>query len=161
MGGDNAAHGAILATTDSGTTWTNQTLPAGITYVNRVACPSTTDCYVVADGPSGGAILKSTNSGGTWTGQTVPPGLTLNGIACPGLTDCEVVGGTSGAGSATGNSLGTVDGGTTWTSQTLPSGTGLLRGCRLHLDNHLPRGRLLYRWRRSDSGYSQRWYDVE
>lgn len=52
----------------------------------------------------------------------------LQSIACTALTVCEAVGGTSGAGSDTGDSLGTVNGGTTWTSQALPAGTGLLSG---------------------------------
>lgn len=72
VGGDNAAHGVILVTTNSGTTWSAQTIP-GATSLNGLACPSTTDCFAVGHGITGGVIVNSTNAGGSWSGQTVPP----------------------------------------------------------------------------------------
>ena len=117
------------ATTNSGSTWTTQTVPSGTNYLNDIACPSTTTCYAVgASNSNSGAILATTNSGSTWTTQTVPSGTYyLKAIACPSTTTCYAVGeNSSGSGGAI--ILATTNSGSTWTTQTVPSGTEFLYG---------------------------------
>ena len=50
---------AILATTDGGSTWTNDPIPAGIGSLDDIACPSPSACYAVGsgEGSTGGEIL--------------------------------------------------------------------------------------------------------
>jgi hypothetical protein len=61
--GDNSSNGGgiILATTNSGSTWTAQTVPAGTGYLFDATCPSTAACYAVGSGTGavGGLILSS------------------------------------------------------------------------------------------------------
>src|ERR1017187_314861 len=118
------------ATANSGSTWTTQTVPSGTSYLNAIACPSTTTCYAVGENNSnsGAIILATTNSGSTWTTQTVPSGTNyLKAIACPSTTTCYAVGeDSSGSGGAI--ILATINSGSTWSAQTVPSGTTLLYG---------------------------------
>lgn len=53
--------GAIVATTDSGATWSTETVPSGIGFLNGIACPSTNPCYAVGQGTGyiGALILES------------------------------------------------------------------------------------------------------
>lgn len=79
--------GLILATTNSGSTWTGQTSPTTRT-LHGVSCANTTTCYAVGDG---GVILK-TDNGGTWFQQPSGTGANLNGISCPSFNECVAVG---------------------------------------------------------------------
>jgi hypothetical protein len=51
---------AVVAvrTTDGGATWAAQPLPAGITALKGVACPSPSDCYAVGYNPTGGLVVR-------------------------------------------------------------------------------------------------------
>jgi len=116
----------IMGTTDGGTTWTTQTVPASITGISDLVCGSATACAATATNSSAhGAILGTTNDGSTWTTQTTFSGLTgFTNIVCASTSVCEADG-------SDGDNLvmvGTSNGGTSWTTQTLPSGTNELYG---------------------------------
>jgi hypothetical protein len=80
--------------TTTGTAWTAYALPAGLTSVEAVSCPSTEDCWVTARDE--GAVIASTSDGGhTWT-TTQPPSWYGTGdmtssagpIDCPTTSTC-------------------------------------------------------------------------
>ena len=101
--GQNASGGVILATSNSGTTWTSQSVPSGTNVLNGIACPSVTTCYAVGgyNSVSYGIaeILATSNSGTTWTSQSVPSGSSdLIAVACPSVTTCYAVGQNSSGG---------------------------------------------------------------
>ena len=125
------------ATANSGSTWTTQTVPSGTSYLNAIACPSTTTCYAVGQNNSNavGVILATTNSGSTWTTQTLPSGTALlYGIACTSTTTCYAVGAIviniGSSGFDYGYILATTNSGSTWSAQTGfgPTGISYLSG---------------------------------
>ena len=114
---------AIVATTDSGATWTSLSVPAGITDVSAISCPSTLTCYVVATFQQ--EVLVTTDGGAMWTIEAVTPALgnNLYGIACPTLTECFTVGGVGATQS--GGIFGTTNGGMSWTDNEYPPTIGI------------------------------------
>jgi photosystem II stability/assembly factor-like uncharacterized protein len=56
--------GEILRSTDSGTTWSTQSVPSVTGDLDGIACPSATTCYAVGEGTDGvgGLVLKETAS---------------------------------------------------------------------------------------------------
>jgi hypothetical protein len=49
---------AAVRSIDGGTTWASQPLPAGITALKSVACPSPYDCYAAGYSSAGGLVLR-------------------------------------------------------------------------------------------------------
>jgi hypothetical protein len=120
--------GIIFATTNSGSTWSTQTVPSGTADLLGVACSSTAACYAVGDDSSlvEGIIFATTNSGSTWSTQTVPSGTAaLSGIACPSTAACYAVG--AGAGTVGGLILSSITLSIT-TSVLIPSNGATLSG---------------------------------
>src|SRR5690606_29825075 len=70
----NDGTGTILATSsNSGSSWTNRTLPAGV-KLGRIAISATNpDKMVYVAGGSGGAVYYTTNRGNSWTAATGAP----------------------------------------------------------------------------------------
>ena len=74
------ATGVVIATTDGGATWVDQTASVGVTSLNSVSCPSTKDCVavgasqtgVVGESQTGVAVVATTDGGASWVAQTVP-----------------------------------------------------------------------------------------
>ena len=62
-GYDGNGDGTVLASSDSGMTWSSQTVPPAIGGLTSVSCPSTTTCYAVGEGKGdvGGLILKASH----------------------------------------------------------------------------------------------------
>ena len=105
--------GAIIATTDGGSTWVGQTVPseAGLS-LETVSCPSTSECLAVGF-PN--VVIATTDRGSTWVGQTVPSGVdSLAGISCGSTSSCAAVGRYA--------IIATTNGGTTWMKQRVPKG---------------------------------------
>jgi hypothetical protein len=50
-----------VATTDSGSSWSTQTIPSGTSLLHGIACPSAVTCYAVGEGTDavGGLILEA------------------------------------------------------------------------------------------------------
>jgi hypothetical protein len=109
------AGGAILHTSDGGTTWTAQS--AGLaTDLNAVAFADASDGWAVG---AGGAILHTSDGGTTWTAQTAPSGtLGLAALAAVSARRATAVG-------AQGAVCATVSGGETDDTPPVTVATGL------------------------------------
>lgn len=99
---------AVVATTNGGTSWTFQQLPAGTTLLS-ISCPSTTFCAAVGSN----SVVTTTNGGASWAAGSLPsPG--TDAISCASATVCVAVGGGSSAvtknGGASWNAGGTLTG---------------------------------------------------
>lgn len=130
--------GAIVTSTDDGTTWQGRVLRSGV-WLNGVSCPSAGLCVAVG-GLTDGLVLKSTDGGTSWSsyssgfddllseegpanaeilqcaaGGGCADGA-LRGISCPSTRFCVAVG-------DQGTILTTADGATTWTSQVASGGS--------------------------------------
>ncbi|MCL6105162.1 MAG: IPT/TIG domain-containing protein [Actinobacteria bacterium] len=108
----------------NGSTWSSQSLPSGVPYLNDVSCTSQSFCEAVGNSYNGsgnytGPALLSYN-GSTWSSQSLPSGVSdLYGVSCTSASFCEAVGsGSSGLGATAIISYN----GSTWSSQSLPSG---------------------------------------
>ncbi len=106
--------GTILATSDGGTTWTEQTSPVN-QDLESASCVSASQCWAVG---TGGTILVTTNGGTNWTAQTDPNNQNLFGVDFVGTTVGWAVG-------QNGTILHTTNGGTSWTVQTDPTTNNL------------------------------------
>jgi photosystem II stability/assembly factor-like uncharacterized protein len=111
----------IVATTDGGTTWVDQTVPGGPLDLTGVSCAVATSCVAVGSG----TILATSDSGKTWAVQA-PPAATdfLSSVSCSSTMNCTAVGqdGTTLAAVI----ITTTNGGTTWTAETAPPGVGYI-----------------------------------
>lgn len=113
--------GIILATSDGGTTWANETpaLAAGTSMsLTAVAAPDAMHCWAVgtlsteaADGGGvRGIVLATTDGGVTWLEQDTHTTAYLQDVSFPNASDGWVVGYTT--------ILHTTDGGSTWAAET-------------------------------------------
>ncbi len=122
----------ILAPTDGGGTWSEQTPASGTFSMSSVSCPSNNDCFIVGRAvvtSSGGstyfdAVFSTTNGGNTWTGSSdtsVFAQIDAEYISCATTLHCVAV---SSYNDADGyNEVGvTTDGGATWTVNSLSGG---------------------------------------
>lgn len=86
----------ILATTDRGADWSEQTLPSGLTYpIEGVSCATTADCMAVGATQSLGNATIVTNDGGAkWRMAASEPDYSggLARVACVTNTGCQVLG---------------------------------------------------------------------
>ncbi len=94
---------AIVSLYTSTSTWRADGIPAGVTAVTSLACPSGTQCEATAvatvTGAPGAVVLSLSSTTGTWTTDTFPPGtdpLYLAGVACSAKTSmCAAPGATA------------------------------------------------------------------
>jgi Tfp pilus assembly protein PilV len=129
--GENGS-GAV-ATWLTGSNWVNASLPAGVTRITSVACPSTSVCIAVGYGTGGGVILHATTTGSpTITTDTlsVPNMSTANAslsqVTCPSPSLCVAIGTTStGAPVVLTGTIGSPD---AWQSDALPGTVTSLSG---------------------------------
>jgi photosystem II stability/assembly factor-like uncharacterized protein len=105
--------GILFGTSDGGLHWQRQALPAGISGIAGLVCPSATTCEAVGLTKSSGAVLRTTNGGHTWLVQKLPPGATVDAISCPTVLVCEAV--------AESGALRTTNGGAAWVLQKVPT----------------------------------------
>ena len=79
--------GVVFTTTDSGTSWTGQSVP--IATVNNLTCTSPAHCYGGGSQGYGGEMISTWNGGGSWFVQALP--LTTGaiwGLSCPSANVC-------------------------------------------------------------------------
>ena len=95
-------------------------LPAGVTALGAVACPTAARCIGVGRASSGtGAAVTTADGGRSWTVRTVPAGVTvLSSVSCADGRRCAA----AGQSGQTGTVVSTTDGGATWGAATLPPG---------------------------------------
>jgi photosystem II stability/assembly factor-like uncharacterized protein len=119
----------IIATTDAGLVWTQQTVPAGAGSADGfsvVRCPTAIHCYAIGNDQQTDAVevVTTTDGGSTWTSEPGPTGLSeATGLSCPGPNTCFVAGSVEetdpygdfpyGAAAV----AATFDGGQTWVTQ--------------------------------------------
>lgn len=105
----------IERSTDSGSTWTNESVPPLVTQLNSVACPSSTQCYAVGTGYAefSATVISSNDGGITWVQDTIPSADGLNTVSCPSSTECFSVGTTHLPGAPI---MDTTNAGATWTA---------------------------------------------
>jgi photosystem II stability/assembly factor-like uncharacterized protein len=110
--------GYIIATTDAGQTWVNQT-PGGAGQLGSIDCPDARTCYASGEF---GSVLATTDGGSTWSTQNSTVNEGLGQVSCPTRSFCAIAGGGSGV-------VTTTNGGTTWTAHpTTVSSAGQLGG---------------------------------
>jgi photosystem II stability/assembly factor-like uncharacterized protein len=88
----------ISASSDGGHSWTLVPPPAGTTFLNAIACPTSANCVVVGGGieARGGRdqdILTTSDGGQTWISRPVPSAVTgLSAVSCSTAVSCVAVG---------------------------------------------------------------------
>jgi hypothetical protein len=126
VGSDGEGNTLLEATTNSGSSWTAQTPPAGTFEPAGVSCPNVSTCYAAVVNGSVPGIITTSNGGSTWKatiGAIPSDDDVLAGISCSSSVDCVTVGvDSSGAAAA----VGTSNSGTTWTDQVVPGSLGEL-----------------------------------
>jgi hypothetical protein len=94
--GSNGGVGAIDSTSGAISSAFKDTVPAGITNVTQVACPSNRGCYAIASNGTAPVLRAGTVTGSsaTWTTLTVPNTTfsSLTALACPTSSTCELAG---------------------------------------------------------------------
>ncbi len=96
-----------MRTTNSGASWTDETLPPDY-YMGGIACPSASTCVSVNQA----STVRTTNGGRSWVGSALPTGAAdVGAIACPSTSVCEAVSQDSGL------ALRTTNGGRSWVSR--------------------------------------------
>jgi photosystem II stability/assembly factor-like uncharacterized protein len=100
----------VLASTDGGTSWSQQNVPVP-GPLTAIACSSPTSCVAV-----GGTTVASTTDGGTtWTSRQLGS-VALTGVTCPSASTCIAVGSDAPqpAGCSSGITYSTHNGGQSW-----------------------------------------------
>ncbi len=119
--------GAVAADShDGGSSWTEQTLPGGLTSLTSLTCPAAGTCWATGTTGSGPTVVATTATSG-WAAQPVPSAVTsLVSVSCPTVDVCWAVG-TSGGGGAILRASGTG----TWEAVPVPEGVASLSsvGC--------------------------------
>lgn len=94
-------------------------VPAGVSAISAITCPSDSRCYAEGTGTTGAVLLSAavSSTGVAWTLDSVPAQTTkVSSISCPGAQTCYAV-----ATTASGSAILSLDAGTTWVSDTLPA----------------------------------------
>jgi len=105
----------IIATTDGGSTWADQSDPLPATAsIKDMSFSSPLNGVAVG----ANTALRTNNGGASWSSTTIP-NASIRSINCFSATQCLAVGV---LGSDTGTAWRSDDGGATWTEQSLPSG---------------------------------------
>ena len=101
-GGAGTPNGAaVITTTDGGTTWTVQPIPATVGYLSGISCSDQRHCTAVgqATQTSNGQaaiIITTTDGGETWNAATIPAGiLDVTAVACQPNRRCLATGTTA------------------------------------------------------------------
>jgi hypothetical protein len=98
VGGAGASNGAaVIATTDGGSVWSSQVLPATVGYLSGISCSDQRHCAAVgqADQASDGqgTMITTSNGGATWTQSPPPPGiLDVTAVSCRPDRRCMAMG---------------------------------------------------------------------
>ena len=118
VGGTSSAS-TVIASTNGGSAWAAQTVPASDNVaLNSIACPSTTVCFAVGNAITGtGEIVGTTDGGTNWSYQSDGTSQTLYDVSCWDTTDCVAVG-------VSGRIVGSSNG-TGWSWQTSPTSATL------------------------------------
>ena len=106
--------GVVDATTDAGVSWSSVPIPAHVTGLNALSCPTPSRCIALGSNGQEGAAIYTSNGGISWSEQASTTWRTLgymSGIACPSTNTCVAVG--DGGGTQTPIAF-TINGGASW-----------------------------------------------
>lgn len=84
------ADGKLFFTIDAGATWTQKTLPGGLTSINDIKFPTRTVGYIAGNTATAGRLLRSVSGGYSWytlpegTGQVLPTALKWSSLGATG-----------------------------------------------------------------------------
>ncbi len=112
----------VGSSVSSGTGTVNFTadpVPAGVTALNAIVCPTTSKCYAWGTGGSGAVILSGTVGAGgvAWHNDTGLAGATtVHALSCVNATSCLAA-----AATPSGPALLSLPGGTAWVQDSLPA----------------------------------------
>ncbi len=106
----------MIGTSDGGSSWSLEEVPAGTEHVDAVVCSSSSECFAAGCG----IILGSTDGGSSWQVNYFITTGTFFDNFCSGAGTCLIA--TFRSILSASNSAGT------WTDATLPSGVGVLSG---------------------------------
>lgn len=81
--------GAVIATTDGGSSWKTQVSGTRYPELSSITCPDVDTCYAVG---KGGTILTTADGGHTWASQSSGTPSDLWDVACPSASICYAVG---------------------------------------------------------------------
>lgn len=128
VGADAAGNAVAATSSNGGTSFVSQPLPAGTPRLASVSCVSGTTCVAVG----GNDIIHSTNNGASWSGKLFSQnGLSLVGVGCESTTLC-IAGGLQAPEASNPDDpddqftpnqaviFTSEDGGSTWTQATIP-----------------------------------------
>lgn len=113
--------GASVSTGTATVSYKPDTVPAGVTVLTGIACPSSATCYAYGSGPTGAVILSAavTATSVTWTADGGLTGVSkIAGLSCPAAATCYAIGATATAATILSLKAGTA---TTWIADTLPA----------------------------------------
>ena len=114
-------------TSSAGATWSEQTVPSGVGYLQSVTCPTAADCYAVGSkeyGSGPGWIVASSDGGDNWQLLDTTPAMGLAAVTCPNAQTCIAVGGSLAVSGTVPDALVTTDGGHVWSKVTVPAQVG-------------------------------------
>ena len=89
-----AVGAAVIATTDGGSTWVRQSIPATVGYLSGIACIDTHECTAVGQAGTGtdGVIIATTDGGSTWTQPPAPSGTSdITAVTCGNDRRCVAI----------------------------------------------------------------------
>ena len=118
-----------VATWANGSSWTNASLPSGVTRIAAIGCAGTAACIGVGYGANGAVVLHGTTGASpTIAADTLPVianlnvlNATMNQVACPSASQCVITGATSGGTQVVlSGTIGATAAADTWTAETLP-----------------------------------------
>jgi len=125
-----ASDGIVLTTSDGGAAWEAVAVPAGATVITSVACPSASNCTVIATDGTTFWSAQTVDFGRQWQrAGSLPAGVQDAGsLTCVTGGSCLVTGFTATtAGHGQGAIVISADDGTTWAAAAVPAKTGLLQ----------------------------------
>ncbi|HEY2443814.1 MAG TPA: hypothetical protein VGI31_11805 [Streptosporangiaceae bacterium] len=123
--------GTLIATANGGTSWTTTQIPADVSGLAGVTCPSSGSCAAVgysapSGGPPGAVVINGPVTATSWSAEAHITGVDyLDGIACPAPATC-LAAGYSGTGAAATAKLAWTTSGSSWSTEAV--GPGYLDG---------------------------------
>ena len=128
--------GHIQETVNGGSTWSFVATPAGMPFINGIACKSASDCVAAGNTFTRAVSYQTINGGTSWSATTFPAGMELvNGMTCVNTSVCFAVGdehllfsNTGTYASSTAVAARTTNGGASWSLQQISGGLSVASG---------------------------------
>jgi photosystem II stability/assembly factor-like uncharacterized protein len=134
--GPTGTGGAVIATTDGGRTWTEDSIPRDTYSFNALSCSTFSDCVAVGTLPTNAGyrtyvaqVMTTTDAGVHWRAERIASASDLTDVQCASPLDCMAVGEFQrGSRSERAVVLTSTDGGRSWATRTLRGVQGIIDG---------------------------------